>query len=132
MLTFARLAGAVLTASAALYLVSPTQAVAWTVPKPAAAEASTAVTKVHSRRYHRERHYRDRYYGDRYYDDSYYEPRYYRHRHYRYGRNRIIDAPFAHVETGRRVIVEAPFASVHVGRYGRHIRAPFVDIWRPY
>lgn len=50
-------------------------------------------------------------------------------RHHR-GR-RHVDAPYTHVETGRRVVVEAPFASVYVGRRGRHIRAPFVNLWIP-
>lgn len=48
-----------------------------------------------------------------------------------YRPHRHVDAPFTHVETGRRVIVEAPFASVYVGRHGRHVRAPFVDLWVP-
>lgn len=55
-----------------------------------------------------------------------------RHRHHRRNRhNHVVDAPYAHVETGDRVEVDAPFAHVHVGRHGRHIVAPFVDLWLP-
>lgn len=42
-----------------------------------------------------------------------------------------VDAPFTRVESGRRVIVDAPFAHVYVGREGRHVVAPFVDLWIP-
>jgi hypothetical protein len=56
-------------------------------------------------------------------------PRYYRHRYY--GR-RVVHAPFTRVETGRRTVVDAPFTHVYVGRHGRHIVAPFVDLWVPY
>ncbi len=51
------------------------------------------------------------------------------HRHHR--RHHSVDAPYTRVEAGRRVIVDAPFASVYVGREGRHIRAPFVNLWVP-
>lgn len=59
---------------------------------------------------------------------------YYRHaRYYRgYYRDNVVDAPFTHVETGRHVIVDAPFTHVYVGPRGRHIVAPFVDLWVPY
>lgn len=55
--------------------------------------------------------------------------RHYHHRHYY--RDEVVDAPFTHVESGRRVVVDAPFAHVYVGRHGRHIVAPFVDLWVP-
>lgn len=60
----------------------------------------------------------------------------YRHqRHLHHHRRRHVDAPFTHVETQhgkrRRVIFEVPFTSVYVGRHGRHIRAPFVNLWIP-
>jgi hypothetical protein len=51
--------------------------------------------------------------------------------HHAYVRDRTVDAPFAHVESGRHTIVDAPFAHVYVGRHGRHIVAPFVDLWMP-
>lgn len=51
------------------------------------------------------------------------------HRHHR-GRHHV-DAPFTHVESGRRVVVDAPFAHVYVGRHGRHVVAPFVNLWLP-
>ena len=51
-----------------------------------------------------------------------------RHRHHN---DEVVDAPFTHVESGHRVIVDAPFAHVAVGRYGRHVVAPFVDLWVP-
>ncbi len=53
----------------------------------------------------------------------------YHHRHYY--RDEVVEAPFTHVETGRHVVVDAPFAHVYVGRHGRHIVAPFVDLWVP-
>ena len=46
-------------------------------------------------------------------------------------RDEIVDAPFTHVENGRRVIVDAPFALVTVDRNGRHVVAPFVNLWIP-
>jgi hypothetical protein len=53
-------------------------------------------------------------------------------RHYRrYRRGHVVDAPFAHVESGRRTVVDAPFVHVYKGRHGKHIVAPFVDIWEP-
>lgn len=61
-------------------------------------------------------------------DDA--DRRYYRHRYARY-HDQEVDAPFTHVETGHRVIVDAPFAHVYVGRHGRHVVAPFVNIWIP-
>jgi hypothetical protein len=83
--------------------------------KPATPATSSAVVRVHhdSWDYDRDR------------------PRYrYHHRHYY--RGEVVDAPFTHVETGRRVIVDAPFTHVYVGPRGRHIVAPFVDLWVPY
>jgi hypothetical protein len=46
---------------------------------------------------------------------------------------RVVDAPFAYVETGPRgrVAVDAPFASVRVGRRGTWVRAPFVNLFVP-
>ena len=82
--------------------------------KPANSAASPAIVRVH----------------DDLWDDRWERPRY---RYYRphYYRGEVVDAPFAHVETGRRVIVDAPFAHVYVGPRGRHIVAPFVDLWVP-
>lgn len=74
----------------------------------AAEKSSAHAIQVHSRSYH---HRHKRRHGDR-------------HDH-------VVDAPYAHVETGDRVEVDAPFAHVHVGRHGRHIVAPFVDLWLP-
>ncbi len=59
---------------------------------------------------------------------------YRRHRHSRdYYRDQddVVEAPFTRVEHGRRVVVDAPFTHVTVGRRGRHIVAPFVNIWIP-
>lgn len=54
-----------------------------------------------------------------------------RHYHRRYYRGHVVDAPFAHVESGRHTVVDAPFVHVYKGRHGKHIVAPFVDIWEP-
>jgi hypothetical protein len=43
----------------------------------------------------------------------------------------VVEAPFADVETGDRTVVDAPFTHVYVGRYGRHVVAPFVNLWIP-
>jgi hypothetical protein len=59
-------------------------------------------------------------------DDARHSRRRY-HRHH----SHVVDAPFTRVETGRRVVVDAPFAHVTVNRHGRHIRAPFVNLWLP-
>jgi len=62
-------------------------------------------------------------------DDGYYwRDRHYHRRHYR---GRVVDAPFAHVESGQRTIVDAPFVHVHKGRHGTRVVAPFVDLWEP-
>ena len=61
-------------------------------------------------------------------DDNDEDDREYRHRHHRAA---VFDAPFTRVETGRRVVVDAPFAHVSVHRHGRHIVAPFVNLWIP-
>lgn len=82
-----------------------------------AAGAGTSISKVH---------YRKKYRYGRYARSK----RRYRRRHHRHYRDRVVRAPFTHVETGRRVVVDAPFASVYVGR-GVHVRAPFVDLWVP-
>lgn len=65
----------------------------------------------------------------RVYDDGYR----WRHRRYhrRYSRGRVVDAPFAHVESGRRTVVDAPFVHVYKGRHGTRVVAPFVDLWEP-
>ena len=65
---------------------------------------------------------------DRWYGDEDYSGRHYIRRHHH---DDVVDAPFTHVETGQRVIVDAPFAHVAVGPHGRHIVAPFVDLWVP-
>ncbi len=52
-------------------------------------------------------------------------------RHRRHHGKHHVDAPFTHVESGRRVVVDAPFAHVYVGRRGRHVVAPFVNLWLP-
>ena len=75
----------------------------------AAARQDSAVTKVHRRSYRHHHHS-------------------YRHHH---RRTRVVEAPFAYVESGRRVLVEAPFTTVYVGRRGRYVRAPFVNLWIP-
>jgi hypothetical protein len=49
----------------------------------------------------------------------------------RHHRRDVVDAPFTRVETNHRVIVDAPFAHVTVTRRGRHVVAPFVDLWLP-
>ncbi|MBN9281657.1 MAG: hypothetical protein J0H37_05250 [Hyphomicrobium denitrificans] len=51
--------------------------------------------------------------------------------HRRYYRGRVVDAPFAHVESGRRTVVDAPFVHVYKGRRGTRVVAPFVDLWNP-
>lgn len=66
---------------------------------------------------------------DRWNDDGDYSWRHHRSHHQH--RRDIVDAPFTRVETGRRVIVDAPFAHVAVNRRGRHVVAPFVDLWLP-
>ena len=50
---------------------------------------------------------------DRWYGDEDYSGRHYRRRHHH---DDVVDAPFAHVA---------------VGPHGRHIVAPFVDLWVP-
>lgn len=80
----------------------------------AASLAPTATVKIHD-------HWND----DEDYDDHHWR------RHHRHHHDDVVDAPFTHVESGHRVIVDAPFAHVAVGRYGRHIVAPFVDLWVP-
>lgn len=77
-----------------------------------AAKASAAAVLVHETWQDGERHVR-------------HSKRHHRHR------SHVVDAPFAYVESGRRTYVDAPFAEVYVGRRGRHVRAPFVDLWIP-
>jgi hypothetical protein len=62
--------------------------------------------------------------------DYRYHDRHHRHSYRRHYRGHIVDAPFAHVESGRHTVVDAPFVHVYSGRHGRHIVAPFVDLWR--
>lgn len=54
-------------------------------------------------------------------------------RKYRHHHDRVVDAPFTHVETGprHRTSVWAPFTRVHVSRRGTYVRAPFVDLFVP-
>jgi hypothetical protein len=59
------------------------------------------------------------------------DSRRYRRDHRRYRRGHVVDAPFAHVESGRHTVVDAPFVHVYKGRHGKHIVAPFVDLWEP-
>jgi hypothetical protein len=80
---------------------------AMTVAKPAG-EASTSHVKVDYRR-----------------DDDRH-----RHRHYRHRDRHVVHAPFTRVESGRRTVVDAPFVHVYKGRHGKHIVAPFVDLYR--
>lgn len=95
---------------------SPAQALT-SLRSPAASHTEkSVVVKVHGS-------WRDD--DDEDHDEDYRE---YRHRHHR---DAVVDAPFARVETGRRVVVDAPFAHVSVHRNGRHIVAPFVNIWIP-
>jgi hypothetical protein len=75
---------------------------------------------------------------DRWRDDDDDELEYRRHRHGHqarhydlYNDDDVVEAPFTRVEHGRRVVVDAPFAHVYVGRRGRHVVAPFVNIWIP-
>ncbi len=86
---------------------------AFSGPGLQAATATAAVIKVH----------------DRWNDDENYRDHHWRHHHRQH--DDVVDAPFTHVETGHRVIVDAPFAHVAVGAYGRHVVAPFVDLWVP-
>lgn len=61
--------------------------------------------------------------------------------HHHHNHRHVVHAPFTRVQTGRvktgrlqtdrRVVVDAPFTHVTVGRRGRHIVAPFVDLWLP-
>ena len=80
----------------------------------AASEGPDVTVKIHDR-WHND---------DEDYDDHH-------RRHHRHHHDEVVDAPFTHVESGHRVVVDAPFAHVAVGRYGRHIVAPFVDLWVP-
>lgn len=92
--------------SVALFLSA---ADAMTVAKPAG-EASTGHVRVDYRRDdHRYRH---------------------QHRHYRHRDRHVVHAPFTRVESGRRTVVDAPFVHVYKGRHGKHIVAPFVDLYR--
>lgn len=51
-------------------------------------------------------------------------------RHYRHRDRHVVHAPFTRVESGRRTVVDAPFVHVYKGRHGKHIVAPFVDLYR--
>ena len=93
--------------------MAATPAAALTAPKRQAVADASAVSiiKVRNKRHHR------------------------KHAHKHHRRHRIVEAPFARVDTGygrrRGVQVDAPFAFVSVGRQGRYVRAPFVDLWVP-
>ena len=112
------LAAFALLTPAAVVQASPAAAIDF-----AADAANGHVIKVHDRwrdddddddrEYRRQRHGHQARYYDRYNDDD------------------VVEAPFTRVEHGRRVVVDAPFAHVYVGRRGRHIVAPFVNIWIP-
>jgi UTP:GlnB (protein PII) uridylyltransferase len=106
---------AIMATALAMTVAAAVPASAFTASGLRAAPAVPAVTvKIHD-------HWND----DEDYDDHH------RRRHHRHHHDDVVDAPFTHVETGHRVTVDAPFAHVAVGRYGRHIVAPFVDIWVP-
>lgn len=112
MTDFSRAALAMVAVLAASALTTSLPAGAMTLAKKPA--AASAALKVHDR-----------------WDDDW-DGRPYRNRHYRHGRySEVVEAPFTRVESGRRVVVDAPFAHVYVGRHGRHIVAPFVDLWVP-
>jgi hypothetical protein len=113
---FAVACGAVVGAFA---LASPAAAVP-TIASQRDVRPSAIVAKVH-----------DRWHED---DDAWHEHR--RRRHYVPDYTDYDDNSDAYYSTYRRhyrrpVVVDAPFAHVDVGRHGRHIVAPFVDIWIP-
>lgn len=116
--SFAKTLYAVFAAALLLPAIALSPASAVTAPARGAVGAAlpASILKVHRRS-----------------DDSHHRRHYGRHhRHHRH----VVDAPFTRVETNhansrRRVIVDAPFAHVSVGRRGRHVRAPFVDLWLP-
>ena len=113
---FAKARCAILSAAMLLPFAATAPASAFSGPglRAAVIDTPTAVVKV----------------SDRWADDD--EDRDHRwHRHHRHHYDEVVDAPFTHVQSGHRVIVDAPFAHVAVGRYGRHVVAPFVDLWVP-
>ena len=89
--------------------LSASAANAMTVGKPAG-EASTSHVRVDYRR-----------------DDDRHR---YQRRHYRHHDRHVVHAPFTRVESGRRTVVDAPFVHVYKDRHGKHIVAPFVDLYR--
>ncbi|SFV28001.1 hypothetical protein [Hyphomicrobium facile] len=89
--------------------LSVSQANAMTLAKPAG-EASTSLVHVDYRG-----------------DDRRYR---HQHRHYRNRGRHVVHAPFTRVESGRRTVVDAPFVHVYKDRHGKHIVAPFVDLYR--
>lgn len=101
-------------AVASALIASAPDARSATIAKHTISPATSAIIKVH----------------DSWDDDWDGRPGQHYHHHHYYP-DTIVDAPFTHVETGRHVIVDAPFTHVYVGPYGRHIVAPFVDIWVP-
>lgn len=82
---------------------------AMTVAKPASAASTSHVRVDYRRNDHRYRHH---------------------HRHYRHRGRHVVHAPFTRVESGRRTVVDAPFVHVYKDRHGKHIVAPFVDLYR--
>lgn len=115
MTAISRLALAAIVALASLAAASIGDAGAMQISKRAVASPSPARLKVHH----------DSWNDD--WDHEHHRPYHHRHRH----PDAVVDAPFAHVETGRHTVVDAPFTHVYVGRHGRHIVAPFVDLWIP-
>lgn len=103
---FGKMRSALLTAALLMPFGAASTASALTFPGRALASPAAAgpIIQVHVHRHHTRRHHH---------------------------RRHVVDAPFTRVETGRRVVVDAPFAHVRVNRRGRHIRAPFVDLWLP-
>jgi hypothetical protein len=102
---------AVFAAVLAMPAMASAPASALTAASLRAASAATAVVNIQ----------------DRWEDDGDYSDRPYRRHHH----DAVVDAPFTHVETGHRIIVDAPFAHVAIDRHGRHVVAPFVDLWLP-
>lgn len=123
-------------AAAVLWTATPTAgAGAATFAKPAFGAHSLAHVVNHR---HRGYGYGYAYGGRGWRDDGYY-PSYRWHRSYYRGYRGYDDGyyPDAVYDRGygygygRGVVVDAPFAHVYVGPYGRHIVAPFVNLWVP-
>jgi hypothetical protein len=108
----AKTRSAILAAAFAMPIIGAAPASAFSDAAGLQSTAATALVKVH----------------ERWSDDEGDADRHYRRHHHN---DAEVDAPFTHVETGHRVIVDAPFAHVAVGPRGRHVVAPFVDLWLP-